>query len=156
MIHVEVNGKMTCLTNSRVVYGISRTLSIAIFICGIAVFLFTSYTGFYTWKTGLHEHGWGIEAVLAIVELMIFFPGLSPILVAYYFFIHNKLPIYNLIGVLAMLPAIFIHFLVSVPASHSSVFSAIGFNIAELILVLVLLWLFDTFVVRCRDEEDDI
>lgn len=155
MIHVEVKGKMTGLTDSRIVYRVSRTLSIAIFICGIAVFFFTSYTGFYTWKTGLHDHGWGVEAVLAIIELMIFFPGLSPMLVAYYFFIHHKFPIYNLIGLIAMLPAIFIHFLSSVPAAHSSVFGAIGFSIAELILVLVLLWLFDRFVVRCRDEEDE-
>lgn len=146
---------MTGSIKGGVTYKFSRTLSIALFILVGAVFLFVSSSGFYTWKQSFYEpNGISIETILAAIEALVFLPGIAPLLAALYFFIYLKEPLHNMIGMLAMIPIVLAHFLVSVPATHSNIFKAVSLSLAELLLVLGLLWLFNKFVVRTSDEED--
>lgn len=144
---------MTGLIGDRFGYWVARIISIALSMLAGLVFLVASLPGFYTWKQAFYDlHGINIETIMAAVAAILFLPGIAPLLAAFYFFIYLSKPLYNLIGLLAMIPVVFVHFLVSVPASHSNGIVAFGLGAAELLLVLGLLWLFNRFVVH-RDHE---
>lgn len=149
MIPVEVSQKMTGLTKKHFSYIASRILSIALAFLSGAIFLFAALSGYYTWKQGFYDpNGMSIETALAAIEAMILLPGLAPMLSVFYFFIYLKVPIYNLIGFAAMFPIVFFHFVFSIPATHSSLYKALSVSVVELALIIILMWLFNKFIVN--------
>lgn len=54
---------------------------------------------------------------------------------------------YNLIGMLAVIALVFLHFIVSVVSAHSHIFIAFGINLLEMVVVFVLLAGFQKYIV---------
>jgi len=68
-----------------------------------------------------------------------------------YFFLYLKEPIYNLIGILAILPVVAIHFIFIVPAIHSEIKVAILIGLCELSVILISIYLFHKYIVKLKN-----
>lgn len=130
------------------VQGAVRFLFVLLAIAAGAVFLFLLVPGYVTWEHGYLSEEFTFEHVVAGIYLMLFAPGVTPLIVSIYFFAYLRAPILNLIGLMAILPIVMIHFVVTIPASHSSAFGAFAIGCIELAVVVILLRLFHLFVVK--------
>lgn len=111
-------------------------------LVGLLLFLFMAF------PAGGRPDGAGLaEVVVWYLMVTLFFPGITPLMAAFYFFVYLKDPVYNLIGMLAVIALVFLHFIVSVVSAHSHIFIAFGINLLEMVVVFVLLAGFQKYIV---------
>lgn len=131
----------------EIVQKLTRGLAISFACLGLGVFLTFADTGYQTWLQQLPENGFGLNEVISGLVLLVFLPGIAPLLASFYFFVYLKGPLFTLTGVFAMIAVTFAHIVIVIFASHSEALVAFGLSLTELLVILFLLAAFQKYVV---------
>lgn len=129
---------------------VARVVSITLATISGLVFLFFSFSGFHTWMQEYSDPSIISVLVLGGLHSLVLFPGIAPLLFSIYFFLYLKKPIYNLVGVVAIIPVVFFHVIVTIITSHSSIYAAVGIGMVELLVIIATILLFQRHFVTLR------
>jgi len=119
----------------------SKLLVFASFLCFVAVasvYVTISFIGYVTFIQG-YESIHGISIFLSGVYLMILSPGLSTLMIAYFFFLRRKSWMNLLLGVFVCLISAAIHLFISIPAAHLEPSWAFMVGLVEVSITVLIL-----------------